>query len=50
MGTVFRSNHASNYVILKGTLNEDIPSMLDYLRSGRTAGQIQRRTLEKILE
>ena len=30
-GTVFRSNHASNYVILKGTLNEDIPSMLDYL-------------------
>ena len=30
-GTVFRSNHASNYVILKGTLNEDIPSMLNYL-------------------
>ena len=27
-GTVFRSNHASNYIALKGTLNEDIPSML----------------------
>lgn len=27
-GTVFRANHASNYVILKGNLNEDIPMML----------------------
>lgn len=30
-GTVFRSNHASNYIVLKGTLNEDIPEMLAYL-------------------
>ncbi len=30
-GTVFRSNHASNYIILKGVLNKDIPHMLDYL-------------------
>lgn len=30
-GTVFRSNHASNYIILKGILNQDIPKMLDYL-------------------
>ncbi len=30
-GTVFRANHASNYVILKGTLNEDIPAMMAYL-------------------
>lgn len=30
-GTVFRSNHASNYITLKGTLNQDIPKMLDYL-------------------
>ena len=29
--TVFRSNHASNYIILKGTLNKDIPQMLAYL-------------------
>lgn len=31
-GTVFRANHASNYIILKGNLNRDIPSMLSYLR------------------
>ena len=31
-GTVFRSNHASNYVSLKGTLNQDIPSMLSSLK------------------
>lgn len=30
-GTVFRSNHASNYIILKGVLNQDIPEMLSYL-------------------
>lgn len=29
--TVFRSNHASNYIVLKGTLNRDIPDMLAYL-------------------
>lgn len=27
-GTVFRTNHASNYLALKGTLNGDIPAML----------------------
>ena len=27
-GTVFRTNHASNYVVLAGTMNEDIPGML----------------------
>lgn len=30
-GTVFRSNHASNYIVLKGTLNGDIPKMLENL-------------------
>ncbi len=30
-GTVFRSNHASNYITLRGTLNGDIPAMLSYL-------------------
>lgn len=30
-GTVFRANHASNYIILKGDLNRDIPNMLAYL-------------------
>lgn len=31
-GTVFRSNHASNYIVLKGTLNADVPYMLRYLK------------------
>ncbi len=30
-GTIFRSNHASNYIALKGTLDRDIPRMLDLL-------------------
>lgn len=30
-GCVFRSNHASNYIALKGDLNRDIPQMLSYL-------------------
>lgn len=30
-GTIFRSNHVSNYVPLKGTLNQDIPAMLEIL-------------------
>ena len=31
-GTIFRSNHASNYVSLKGTLNQDISLMLSSLK------------------
>lgn len=37
-GTVFRSNHASNYIMLKGTLNQDRESMLqqlEHLRESR---------------
>ena len=30
-GTVFRTNHASNYVVLKGDFNRDIPAMLQQL-------------------
>ncbi len=30
-GTVFRSNHASNYIVVNGTLNKDIASMQNYL-------------------
>ena len=30
-GTIFRYNHASNYIALKGTLDRDIPRMLDLL-------------------
>ena len=34
-GTVFRTNHASNYVILAGTLNGDIPAMLKKLEEAK---------------
>jgi hypothetical protein len=27
-GTVFRANHASNYIPLAGTFNRDIPNLL----------------------
>lgn len=38
-GTVFRANHASNYVILKGNLNEDINPMLAQLDAVEEAGK-----------
>lgn len=34
-GTVFRTNHASNYVVLAGNLNEDIPEMLKTLEEAK---------------
>ncbi|MEG0812627.1 MAG: radical SAM protein [Clostridium sp.] len=34
-GTVFRTNHASNYVILAGNLNDDIPEMLETLNEAK---------------
>lgn len=34
-GTVFRTNHASNYVVLAGTLNKDIPRMLAELEEAK---------------
>lgn len=38
-GTVFRANHASNYVILKGNLNTDIDRMLQQLDDVEEAGK-----------
>ena len=38
-GTVFRANHASNYVVLKGNLNEDIDKMLKQLDEVEEAGK-----------
>ncbi len=37
-GTVFRANHASNYISLKGDLNKDIPAMLAQLDRVEEAG------------
>lgn len=41
-GCVFRSNHASNYIMLGGTLNRDIPDMLRKLRQARENGVFRR--------
>ena len=40
-GTVFRSNHASNYIMLKGTLNRDISHMLAYLDEVKEQGRFR---------
>lgn len=42
-GSVFRSNHASNYLNLRGTLDEDIPALLDLLEKAR-AGLLHLRS------
>lgn len=36
-GTVFRTNHASNYVVLAGTLNDDIPAMMKQLDEAKNS-------------
>ena len=41
-GTVFRSNHASNYLPLGGTFNEDIPALIEAVRSARRTGAYRR--------
>lgn len=47
-GTVFRSNHASNYIILKGTLNKDIPQMLQYLDDVETKSRYRSERSRKL--
>lgn len=41
-GTVFRTNHASNYVVLAGDLNEDIPEMLETLERAKESQHYRR--------
>lgn len=36
-GTVFRANHASNYVNLRGTLNQDRERLLNQIRQAKTS-------------
>ena len=33
-GSVFRMNHASNYLTLKGTLNRDLPALRQQVQEG----------------
>ena len=41
-GTVFRTNHASNYVVLAGNMNEDIPEMLETLERAKESQHYRR--------
>lgn len=47
-GTVFRSNHASNYISLAGTLNRDIPNMLEQLRQARERDGYRREYMRRL--
>lgn len=47
-GTVFRANHASNYVSLAGTLNRDIPSMLDTINKSRKRDAFRHENLRRL--
>ncbi len=41
-GSVFRANHASNYMLLKGNLNEDIPMMIQQIHEIREQGRFRK--------
>lgn len=47
-GTVFRANHASNYIIMKGTLNKDIPAMLQRLSDVEASQQFRAERFRRL--
>lgn len=47
-GTVFRTNHASNYLSLKGTLNQDIPKMLQIIEAAREKQKYKEENLRRL--
>lgn len=47
-GTVFRSNHASNYISLAGNLNRDIPAMLDRIRKSRERDVFKTESMRRL--
>ena len=47
-GTVFRSNHASNYVTLRGTLNGDIPLMLNQLQQVKESEGFRKEFMRRL--
>jgi len=44
-GSVFRMNHASNYLTLKGTLNQDREALLEQVRWGLESGDLKEEYL-----
>lgn len=47
-GTVFRSNHASNYISLAGTLNQDILGMLEQLQRAKERNGFRREHMRRL--
>ncbi|WP_409227290.1 radical SAM protein [Gudongella sp. SC589] len=47
-GCVFRSNHASNYVALKGTLNRDRDEMISTLQNALVDGDFKEEWMRKL--
>ena len=47
-GSVFRMNHASNYLILKGTLNDDREKLLAQVRQGLTGRGLRREEMRAL--
>lgn len=47
-GTVFRANHASNYLALKGTLNRDIPDLLNEIKKAKDANYFRHETWRRL--
>lgn len=47
-GTVFRSNHASNYISLAGNLNRDIPAMLEKIRKSRDRDIFKNESMRRL--
>jgi radical SAM superfamily enzyme YgiQ (UPF0313 family) len=47
-GTIFRANHASNYMVLKGTLNRDIPFLLDQIENIKKEKRFRRESWRRL--
>lgn len=47
-GTVFRSNHASNYISMAGNLNRDIPAMLEKIQKSRERDAFKNESMRRL--
>lgn len=47
-GTVFPSNHASNYISLAGNLNRDIPAMLEKIQKSRERDAFKNESMRRL--
>ena len=47
-GSIFRMNHASNYLTLKGTLNDDLPALINRVQEGLRDNDIKSEYLRAL--